>query len=74
MQRWSTALKVLEVGWFVGIAIVAGVLGGRWLDTKLGTQPFFVIIGLFLGLATAIYGAVKMILPVLKDDDDKGNS
>ena len=74
MQRWSTALKVLEVGWFVGIAIVAGVLGGRWIDTKLGTQPFFVIIGLFLGLATAIFGAARMLAPLLKNGNDKGNS
>jgi ATP synthase protein I len=74
MQRWQAALRVLEVGWFVGIAIVAGVLGGLWMDSKLGTRPIFVIIGLFLGIATAIYGAVKMIMPILKDDNDKGNS
>jgi ATP synthase protein I len=74
MQRWQSALVVLEVGWFVGIAIVGGVLGGLWLDNKLGTRPLFIIIGLFLGLVTAIYGAVRMIQPVLKDDNDKGKS
>lgn len=73
MQRWQTALRVLEVGWFVGIAIVAGVLSGQWLDTKLGTQPLFAIIWLFLGLVTAIYGAARMLMPLLKNGNDKGN-
>lgn len=74
MQKWQSALRVLEVGWFVGIAIVAGVLGGQWLDNKLGTQPLFAIIGLFLGLATAVVGAARMIRPLLKNGNDKGNS
>jgi len=74
LQRWQTALTLLEVGWFVGIAIVAGVLGGQWLDNKLGTRPIFVIIGLFLGLATAVVGAARMLSPLLKNGNDKGNS
>jgi len=73
MQRWQAALRVLELGWFVGIAILLGILGGLWLDDKLGTRPLFIIIGLILGLAVAVYGAVKMMLQVLKGDNDKGN-
>ncbi len=73
MQKWSISLRILEVGWFVGIAIVAGVLGGIWLDNKVGTRPLFVIIGLILGFATAVYGAVRMIVPLLKNGSGEGN-
>ena len=65
MQRWQAALVLLEVGWFVGLAIVGGVLGGLWVDSRLGTKPLFVIIGLFLGLATAGVGAARMLAPLL---------
>ena len=74
MQRWQKALIILEVGWFVGFAIIAGVLGGLWMDSKLGTRPIFVIIGLFLGIATAIVGAIGMLLPLIKNGNDKGYS
>jgi ATP synthase protein I len=72
MQKWQSALVLLEVGWFVGIAMVAGVLGGMWLDDRLGTQPLFVIIGLFLGLATAVAGAARMLSPLMKNGNGKG--
>jgi len=74
LQRWQAALIILEVGWFVGFAIVAGVLGGLWMDSKLGTRPIFVIIGLFLGIATAIGGATGMLLSLIKYGNDKGKS
>ena len=72
MQRWQTALRVLEVGWFIGLVILLGILGGLWLDNRLGTRPLFIIIGLILGLAVALFGSVKMIAPLLKDDNGKG--
>ncbi len=71
MQRWQTALGVIGVGWFVGLSIVLGVIGGLWLDGKLGTQPLFVLIGLFLGFAIAAYGVYRMLLPLFRNKEDK---
>jgi len=73
MQRWQSALQVLEVGWFIGLAILLGILGGLWLDNKLGTRPLFIIVGLILGLVVAVVGAIKLIMPIIKVDD-KGKS
>jgi ATP synthase protein I len=72
MQKWQASFRIIGLGWFVGLAILLGVLGGIWLDNKLGTRPLFIIIGLLLGIAVAIYGAVKMLLP-LANDNDRGN-
>jgi F0F1-type ATP synthase assembly protein I len=69
MQRWQSALQVLEVGWFIGLAILLGILGGLWLDNRLSTRPLFTIVGLILGLVVAIVGAVKLIMPIIKGND-----
>jgi ATP synthase protein I len=61
MRRWQAALRFIGVGWFVGLSIISGVLGGLWLDGKLNTRPLFVIIGLLLGILVAFYGFYKML-------------
>ncbi len=59
------------MGWFIGISILLGVLGGLWLDNKFGTKPLFVIIGLVLGLVVAGYGVYQMLLPLIKDKNNR---
>ena len=70
MRRWRAALNIIGVGWFVGLSILLGVLGGLWLDSKLNTQPVFVLVGLFLGLVIAGFGVYHMLLPLFKDKED----
>jgi len=45
----------------VALSILLGVLGGVWLDGKLGTRPVLVIVGLFLGVSVAFYGVYRML-------------
>lgn len=73
MSRWVAALRFIGVGWFVGISILGGVLGGLWLDNKFGTKPILVIVGLILGLIVAFYGVYRMLLPFIRNKQDKGN-
>ena len=74
MRRWQAALNVIGVGWFVGLSILLGVLGGLWLDSKLNTQPIFVLAGLFLGFVIATYGVYRMLLPLFRSKEDKEDS
>jgi ATP synthase protein I len=69
MQNWQAAFRIIGFGWFIGLSILLGVLGGIWLDHKMGTRPLFIIIGLLLGIAVAIYGAVKMLLPLASNNN-----
>ncbi len=71
MQRWQAALNLIGIGWFIGLAILMGVLGGLWLDNKLNTQPLFIIIGLIFGFIAAVYGVYRMLLPLFKNRKDK---
>jgi len=71
MKRWQAALRLIGVGWYVGISIVLGILGGWWLDNKFDTKPVFVIIGLMLGLIVAGYGVYRMLQPLIKDKESE---
>jgi ATP synthase protein I len=73
MRRWEAALRFIGVGWFIGISIVGGVLGGLWLDGKFGTKPILVIAGLIFGLVVAFYGVYRMLLPLMRSRRDKEN-
>ena len=73
MPRWVVALRLLGVGFFIGGCIVLGVVAGLWIDGRLGTKPVFILVGLALGIITAFYGVYQMLLPLLKDKQDKEN-
>jgi len=48
------------VGIEVGISTVVGMLGGRWLDGKLGTEPILTIVGLLLGVFAGFRSLVRV--------------
>ena len=68
----EVALRLVGMGWYVGICIFLGVWGGLKLDEKLHTSPVLVIVGLVLGIIVAFYGVYKMILPNIKQKRNGG--
>jgi ATP synthase protein I len=38
-----------------------GIFFGRWVDQQFQTTPLFLIIGLFLGLASGVYGTIYLV-------------
>ncbi len=74
MKRWQAALRLIGMGWYVGLCIVLGVLGGLWLDDHVfHTKGIFVIIGLIVGVILAFYGVYRMLLPnINRQDKGKG--
>lgn len=71
MSRWAASLRLIGVGWFIGISVLLGILGGLWLDNKFNTKPLFVIIGLILGITVAFYGVYQMLLPLIRDKQNE---
>lgn len=67
----AAALRLLGVGFFIGGAIVAGVMGGLWLDDHLRTRPILTLAGLFIGLLVAGIGVYQMLLPLLNSSNNK---
>ena len=67
-------MRLVGVGWYIGLCIFLGVWGGLWLDSKLNTGPVLVIAGLIIGVAVAIYGVYRMLLPLISNKQNKENS
>ena len=49
------AALALEFGFIVGGFVVVGLMGGRWLDERLQTEPLFLLLGLLLALGSSFY-------------------
>jgi F0F1-type ATP synthase assembly protein I len=70
MNKWIPALQVTGIGFYIAACIVGGSFTGWWLG---GKRPLYLIIGLLAGLVLAVYGAYRMIRPLIKANDDKEN-
>ncbi len=73
MSGWVAAMRLVGVGFFIGISILLGVIIGQWLDTKFNTEPALMITGLFVGLVFAFYGVYRMLLPLIRDKNNRGS-
>jgi hypothetical protein len=58
-------VRLVGIGFYVGLCIVLGTLGGRELDKALDTGRLFTIVGLGVGLACALYGGFRQLMEVL---------
>jgi F0F1-type ATP synthase assembly protein I len=67
MRRRLAALGLLGVGFYISGVVILGVLGGRWLDGRFGSDPFWLIVGLVLGVVAAFCGVYAMLRPFLGD-------
>jgi F0F1-type ATP synthase assembly protein I len=43
--------RVGALGIELAVSTVIGLLAGRWLDSKLSTEPYLMLVGLLLGVA-----------------------
>jgi F0F1-type ATP synthase assembly protein I len=72
----TSAFVVLfsEIGFVLLIAVLAGVLGGYWLDQRLGTVPIFVLVGFAIGTgggAVACWRLIGRFLAQMDEADKK---
>jgi ATP synthase protein I len=55
---WTGALRdvapYVSVGMTLAVTVLAGLGGGYWLDAQLGTAPWLLLVGGFLGLGAAL--------------------
>ena len=49
---WGLAF---DIGIRMGVSVAIGLGGGILLDNWLGTRPIFILIGMVLGIAAAMY-------------------
>lgn len=66
MGSWiGPAASLAGIGWFFATCIILGVVIGQWADGETGLEPLFTLVGTFIGLAAALVGGIRMLMPVL---------
>ncbi len=74
-KDWQQIVRSLALLTQVGLIIVANIgLGfgaGYLLDQYLGTELIFKLIGLLLGIISGFYSNYKVMINMMKDDDEK---
>lgn len=53
---WRTALMVASVGIELAVAVGVGYFVGDWLDARLGTAPWLMLLFLGCGMAAGFLG------------------
>ena len=57
----------------LGVQFVLSILlflyGGRWLDRKLGTEPWFLMIGVFTGATVGFFAMYRKLVADQKRED-----
>jgi len=57
--------SLLSLGWAAsqfGVLCVVGLLGGLWIDRKIGTLPLIGLVGLGLGF----FAGIRILIAVVK--------
>jgi len=67
-RREASALAVAaSLGGTLVACVVGGLLAGLWADAALGTSPWLLLLGLFVGLGAAVV-AVRAVAQRLSGD------
>mgnify|MGYP003462916893 FL=1 len=48
--------------------LLMGVFGGKWIDSKLNTDPLFLIVCLFLGIFLGVMGLFYILKDKIQGD------
>ncbi len=57
-----SGLEFAGIGLQLGLTIVAFVFGGIWLDDRLHTSPWFVLVCTFAGAAGGFYSIYRRVM------------
>jgi ATP synthase protein I len=60
-KRFYNALSASSVGLELGLSVVISLLFGMWLDGKLGTTPWLMLLWLVIGLAAGFRGVLRAV-------------
>lgn len=60
-KRAYDALSASSVGIELGLSVIIGLLIGYYLDQKLGTQPWLMLVMLCFGLAAGFRGVLRAV-------------
>lgn len=70
-ENFRRYLRFSTVGLELGLSVLVGLIIGQWLDERLGTEPWLLLLFLLLGMAAgfrSVYRALKNLNEEQKRD------
>lgn len=74
MEPDSNQFKVMKalalsstIGTSFAICVYLGYYIGNYFDNKFGTEPWLLLVGIFLGLGIGIWGTIQLITSFWKE-------
>ena len=61
----GTIVRLVGIGWYVGICIGFGAVLGVWIDKEFALNTLFTLTGIGFGIIVAIFGMYRMLRAVL---------
>ncbi len=58
---WRAVTLVTLIGVDMAVCVVAGVYLGKNIDGLLATKPWFMMLGLLLGLGVGVYSVYRIV-------------
>ena len=68
------AARYAGVGLQFAASIVVFLLAGQWLDRRLGTDPWMLLIGVFVGAGAAFFSMYRRLMADLRRDEERKRS
>ena len=74
-KKWSTELgPFLTLGLQLAISVVAFFFLGRWLDEKLGTGPWLMILSAVIGITGGLIAFIRKVTELAKKQDEEAEA
>jgi ATP synthase protein I len=70
-QRPNEGAQFLGVGLQFAASIVLFLFLGQWLDSRLGTEPWLLLIGVFVGAGAGFYSLYRQLMTAQKKRDKR---
>ena len=70
----NTVLRLVGIGWYVGLCIGGGAFGGLWLDRRFDLSTICTLLGLGAGIIIALVGMFRMLMSVLSATAESDNT
>lgn len=58
-RKFRALAQLASVGIELSVSTIVGMLGGRWLDDKLGSAPWLMLLGLVFGVAAGMRSLIR---------------
>lgn len=60
--------RLAGIGIQFGIVLVAFLFAGKWLDDRLGTEPWLLMAGVFVGFGLSVFWMYRRLMAGNRED------